>query len=196
MVFGSRCRPWLGRGSEAGAPHGARARRGGRGLQEGIDATAAATPAPRPGRRAPLDLAYHPKGLPPAAALRAQPSPSQMADPECKTNLRAQRSFGQVTQLGSWLELMASAAGLAWRAPASCSQVASCAPSPTSCSASSSRRSPCVSRRTSSWSTSSHGRSRPSPCDPRRVTAGRASSARLPTSPSRRLDRRRRWVGC
>ena len=35
-----------------------------------------------------------------------------MADPECKTNLRAQRSFAQVSQLGSWLELMASAAGL------------------------------------------------------------------------------------
>ena len=76
---------------------------------QAIDAAAAAIPAPRPGRRVPLDLAYHPKGLPPAAAL---PSLTQMADPECKTNLRAQRSFAQVSQLGSWLELMASAAGL------------------------------------------------------------------------------------
>ena len=59
-----------------------------------IDAAAAAVPAPRPGRRVPLDLVYHPKGLPPAAAL---PSLTQMADPECKTNLRAQRSFAQVT---------------------------------------------------------------------------------------------------
>jgi len=32
-----------------------------------------------------------------------------LADPECKTNLRAQRSFAQVSSL---LELMASAAGL------------------------------------------------------------------------------------
>ena len=28
-----------------------------------------------------------------------------MADPECKTNLRAQRSFAQVSQLGSWQPL-------------------------------------------------------------------------------------------
>ena len=70
--------------------------------REAIDAAAAAIPAPHPGRRVPLDLAYHPKGLPPAAAL---PSLTQMADPECKTNLRAQRSFAQVSQLGSWLEL-------------------------------------------------------------------------------------------
>ena len=76
---------------------------------QAIDATAAAIPAPRSGRRVPEDLAYHPKGLPPAAAL---PSLTQMADPECKTNLRAQRSFAQVTQLGSWLELMVGAAGL------------------------------------------------------------------------------------
>ena len=76
---------------------------------QAIDATAAAIPAPRPGRRVPEDLAYLPKGLPPAAALL---SLTQMADPECKTNLRAQRSFTQVTQLGSWLELMVSAAGL------------------------------------------------------------------------------------
>ena len=32
---------------------------------QAIDATAAAIPAPRPGRRVPEDLAYHPKGLPP-----------------------------------------------------------------------------------------------------------------------------------
>ena len=35
-----------------------------------------------------------------------------MADPECKTNVRAQRSFASVAQLGSWLELITSAAGL------------------------------------------------------------------------------------
>ena len=64
---------------------------------------------PRPGQRVPADLAYHPKGLPPAGAL---PSLTQMADPECKTNIRAQRSFASVAQLGSWLELMTSAAGL------------------------------------------------------------------------------------
>ena len=69
----------------------------------GIDAAAAATPVPRPGRRVPADLAYHPKGLPPAGAL---PSLTQMADPECKTNIRAQRSFASVAQLGSWLELI------------------------------------------------------------------------------------------
>ena len=74
-----------------------------------IDAAAAAVPVPRPGRRIPTDLAYHPKGLPPAGAL---PSLTQMADPECKTNIRAQRSFASVTQLGSWLELMTEAAGL------------------------------------------------------------------------------------
>ena len=61
---------------------------------QAIDAAAAAVPAPRPGRRVPLDPAYHPKGLPSAAAL---PSLTQMADPECKTNLRAQRSFAQVS---------------------------------------------------------------------------------------------------
>ena len=33
-----------------------------------------------------------------------------MADPECKTNIRAQRSFASVAQLGSWLELIRSAA--------------------------------------------------------------------------------------
>ena len=60
-------------------------------------------PVPRPGRRVPADLAYHPKGLPPAGAL---PSLTQMADPECKTNVRAQRSFASVAQLGSWLELI------------------------------------------------------------------------------------------
>ena len=77
---------------------------------QAIDATAAAIPVPRPGRRVPEDFAYHPKCLPPAAAL---PSLTQMADPECKTNLRAQRSFAQVTQLSSWLELMeTSATGL------------------------------------------------------------------------------------
>ena len=65
-------------------------------------------PSTRPPRPSPRP-AYHPTGLPPAAAL---PSLTQMADPECKTNLRAQRSFTQVTQLGSWLELMVSAAGL------------------------------------------------------------------------------------
>jgi hypothetical protein len=47
-----------------------------------FDAAAAAVPVPRPGRRVPADLAYHPKGLPPADAL---PSLTQMADPECKT---------------------------------------------------------------------------------------------------------------
>ena len=76
---------------------------------QGIDATAGAIPVPQPGRRVPMALAYHPKGLPPAAAL---PSLTEMADPECKTNLRAQRGFAQVAQLGSWLELMTSAAGL------------------------------------------------------------------------------------
>ena len=76
---------------------------------KGIDAAAAAVPVPRPGRRVPADLAYHPKGLPPAGAL---PSLTQMADPECKTNVRAQRSFASVAQLGSWLELMTGAAGL------------------------------------------------------------------------------------
>ena len=76
---------------------------------KGIDAAAAAVPVPRPGRRVPADLAYHPKGLPPADAL---PSLTQMADPECKTNVRAQRSFASVAQLGSWLELITSAAGL------------------------------------------------------------------------------------
>ena len=30
----------------------------------------------------------------------------------CKTNIRAQRSFASVAQLGSWLELITSAAGL------------------------------------------------------------------------------------
>ena len=35
-----------------------------------------------------------------------------MADPECKTNIRAQRSFASVAQLGSWLELMTGAEGL------------------------------------------------------------------------------------
>ena len=37
-----------------------------------------------------------------------------MADPECKTNVRAQRSFASVAQLGSRvaLELMTGAAGL------------------------------------------------------------------------------------
>ena len=64
---------------------------------------------PRPGQRVPADLAYHPKGLPPADAL---PSLTQMADPECKTNIRAQRSFASVTQLGSWLELITGAEGL------------------------------------------------------------------------------------
>jgi hypothetical protein len=84
---------------------------------QAIDASAAAIPAPRPGRRVPLDLAYHPKGLPPAAAGSAAlvPSLTQMADPECKTNLRAQRSFAQASQLGVWLELMASASGGARR---------------------------------------------------------------------------------
>merc|ERR1711956_68249 len=57
-----------------------------------------------------MALAYHPKGLPPAAA--ALPSLTEMADPECKTNLRAQRGFAEVAQLGSWLELMTSAAEL------------------------------------------------------------------------------------
>jgi len=76
---------------------------------QGIDATAGAIPVPQPGRRVPMALAYHPKGLPPAAAL---PSLTEMADPECKTNLRAQRGFAQVAQLGSWLELMTSAAGI------------------------------------------------------------------------------------
>ena len=33
--------------------------------------------------------------------------------PSCKTNIRAQRSFASVAQLGSWLELMTGAAGLA-----------------------------------------------------------------------------------
>ena len=74
-----------------------------------INAAAAAVPVPRPGRRVPTDLAYHPKGLPPADAL---PSLTQMADPECKTNIRAQRSFASVTQLGSWMELMTGAAEL------------------------------------------------------------------------------------
>ena len=84
-------------------------RRGAEECFQAINAAAAAVPAPRAGRHVPLDLAYHPKGLPPAAAL---PSLTQTADPECKTNLRAQRSFAQVSQMGSWLELMASAAGL------------------------------------------------------------------------------------
>ena len=72
--------------------------------RESIDAAAAAIPVPRPGQRVPADLAYHPKGLPPAGAL---PSLTQMADPKCKTNIRAQRSFASVAQLGSWLELNA-----------------------------------------------------------------------------------------
>ena len=76
---------------------------------QAIDAAAAAIPAPRPGRRVPADPAYHPKGLPPAAAL---PSLAQMADPECKTNLRAQRSFASVVHLAAWLELLTEAAGL------------------------------------------------------------------------------------
>ena len=72
--------------------------------RESIDAAAAAIPVPRPGQRVPADLAYHPKGLPPAGAL---PSLTQMADPKCKTNIRDQRSFASVVQLGSWLELNA-----------------------------------------------------------------------------------------
>ena len=47
------------------------------------------------------DLAYHPKGLPPAAAL---PSLAQMADSECKTNLRAQRNFASVVHLAASLQ--------------------------------------------------------------------------------------------
>ena len=50
-----------------------------------------------------------PKGLPPASGL---PSLVQMADLECMTNARAQRSFAQVVHLGSWLEQMGEAAGL------------------------------------------------------------------------------------
>jgi len=76
---------------------------------QAIDAAAAAIPAPRPGRRVPADLAYHPKGLPPASAL---PSPIQMADTDCKLNLRAQRSFSQIGHLASWLELLTESAGL------------------------------------------------------------------------------------
>ena len=41
------------------------------------------------------------------------PSLTQMAEPECKTNIRAQRSFASVAhELGLWRELMTSAAGL------------------------------------------------------------------------------------
>ena len=35
-----------------------------------------------------------------------------MADPECKTNIRAQRSFASVVHLASWLRLMTEAGGL------------------------------------------------------------------------------------
>ena len=76
---------------------------------QAIDAAAAAVPVPRPGLRVPTALAYHPKGLPPAAAL---PSLTQMSDPECKVNLRAQRNFASVGQLASWLQLLTAAAGL------------------------------------------------------------------------------------
>ena len=75
-----------------------------------IDKAAEATPAPRPGRRVPTDLAFHPKGLPPAAAL---PSLAQMADADCKLNLRAQRSFSSVVHLASWRKQLMVAGALA-----------------------------------------------------------------------------------
>jgi hypothetical protein len=53
---------------------------------QATDASTAAIPAPRPGRRIPLDLAYHPKGLPPAAA--ALPSLNQMATPSARPTSR------------------------------------------------------------------------------------------------------------
>jgi len=74
-----------------------------------IDASAGAIPTPRPGCRVPAALAYHPKGLPPAAAL---PSLAQMADADCKLNLRSQRNFASVSHLASWLWLMGEAGGL------------------------------------------------------------------------------------
>ena len=76
---------------------------------QAIDSAAEAIPAPALGRRVPGQLAFHPKGLPPAAGL---PSLAQMADPECKINIRAQRSFAQVVNLAAWLQLLTEAAGL------------------------------------------------------------------------------------
>ena len=71
-----------------------------------IDAAADAIPVPKPGRRVPAALAWHPKGLPPPAGL---PSLEQMGDAECRVNARAQRSFTAVVQLREWLLLMGDA---------------------------------------------------------------------------------------
>ena len=80
-----------------------------------IDAAADAIPVPKPGRRVPAALAWHPKGLPPPAGL---PSLEQMGDAECRVNARAQRSFTAVVQLREWLLLMGEAAGLEGRGTA------------------------------------------------------------------------------
>ena len=77
---------------------------------QSIDAAAAAIPVPRPGQRVPADLAYHPKGLPPAGAL---PSLTQMADPECKTNI-GREGGGRKTRAGN-NESALSGTARAWK---------------------------------------------------------------------------------
>ena len=66
------------------------------------------SPCRAPAAASALDLAYHPKGLPPAAALPSLTHPDGRPRVQDQPP-RPQRSFAQVSSL---LELMASAAGL------------------------------------------------------------------------------------